>query len=203
MTRSIFSARSRVPTLAASVALVIAATSMPASAGGVIYQPSNPSFGGSPLNGSWLQGQASSQNEFQRRESRQQQLYSAIESAKRAETSKSTELSQGTDLCPPAPEPALLVAGQPDHPRHLWRERQGEWNLLVRRHHDQLQAGRRQRAGRHQRRQQHHVSHGAGRSSDRRRLTALAGAPLQPACCPNPARSGIASTSARPIALFG
>lgn len=41
-----------------------------AQAGSLTYQPTNPSFGGSPLNGSWLQSEASSQNEFVRKEQR-------------------------------------------------------------------------------------------------------------------------------------
>lgn len=35
-----------------------------AQAGNVIYQPVNPAFGGSPLNGSWLMQQGQAQNQF-------------------------------------------------------------------------------------------------------------------------------------------
>jgi curli production assembly/transport component CsgF len=37
---------------------------VPAQASELIYTPVNPSFGGSPLNGSWLLGYAGSQNTF-------------------------------------------------------------------------------------------------------------------------------------------
>lgn len=95
MTRLLSGAGDRAQALAAAIGLLMAGSLLPAEAGSLTYQPTNPSFGGSALNGGWLQSQASSQNEFQRRESRQQQLYSAIEAAKRAETTKTTELTQG------------------------------------------------------------------------------------------------------------
>jgi curli production assembly/transport component CsgF len=41
-----------------------------AQAGSLTYQPTNPAFGGSPLNGSWLQSGAAAQNEFVRKEQR-------------------------------------------------------------------------------------------------------------------------------------
>jgi curli production assembly/transport component CsgF len=40
---------------------------MPVSASPLNYQPVNPSFGGSPLNGNWLQSQATAQNIFVRK----------------------------------------------------------------------------------------------------------------------------------------
>lgn len=49
-------------------------------AGSLVYQPVNPSFGGSPLNGSWLQAEASAQNDAQRSAQRNQQLFSAAQS---------------------------------------------------------------------------------------------------------------------------
>ncbi len=58
-----------------------------AQAGSLVYQPVNPSFGGSPLNGSWLQAEAAAQNDASRRAQRLQQLQSAQTSA--------TSLSQG------------------------------------------------------------------------------------------------------------
>jgi len=38
-------------------------------ASSLIYTPVNPNFGGSPLNGPWLQAQASSQNQFEQKNS--------------------------------------------------------------------------------------------------------------------------------------
>ncbi|WP_010686961.1 curli assembly protein CsgF [Methylobacterium mesophilicum] len=52
-----------------------------AQAGSLVYQPVNPSFGGSPLNGSWLQAEAAAQNDAQRRAQRLQQIQSAISSS--------------------------------------------------------------------------------------------------------------------------
>lgn len=37
-----------------------------AQASSLVYQPINPSFGGSPLNGAWLQAEAAAQNDAQR-----------------------------------------------------------------------------------------------------------------------------------------
>lgn len=45
---------------ATALVIAVAATSS-ASAGQLVYQPTNPSFGGNPLNGSWLLGQAQAQ----------------------------------------------------------------------------------------------------------------------------------------------
>lgn len=49
----------------------------PTMAGSLTYQPQNPSFGGSPLNGNVLFNQAQAQNEHERRQQRLQQLESA------------------------------------------------------------------------------------------------------------------------------
>ncbi len=57
-----------------------------AQAGSLVYQPVNPSFGGSPLNGSWLQAQAAAQNDAQRSAQRDQQLFSANQSAANTKT---------------------------------------------------------------------------------------------------------------------
>ncbi len=56
-------------------------TAAPAQAGSLVYQPVNPSFGGSPLNGSWLQAEATAQNDASRRAQRLQQIQSAISSS--------------------------------------------------------------------------------------------------------------------------
>jgi curli production assembly/transport component CsgF len=48
-----------------------------AQAGNLVYQPTNPSFGGSPLNGSWLQSQAQAQNEHEKKKQCLQQLLNA------------------------------------------------------------------------------------------------------------------------------
>lgn len=50
-----------------------------ARAGSLVYQPVNPSFGGSPLNGAWLQAEAAAQNDAQRSAQRDQQLFSAAQ----------------------------------------------------------------------------------------------------------------------------
>jgi curli production assembly/transport component CsgF len=52
-----------------------------AQAGSLVYQPVNPSFGGSPLNGAWLQAEATAQNDAARRAQRLQQLFSAQQSS--------------------------------------------------------------------------------------------------------------------------
>lgn len=54
--------------------ILLAASVGPVSAGNLIYQPVNPAFGGSPLNGGWLQGEATAQNLPQAREQRLNQL---------------------------------------------------------------------------------------------------------------------------------
>ncbi|WP_457107989.1 curli assembly protein CsgF [Methylobacterium sp. P5_C11] len=67
-----------------SAPMVLAAgllTGAPTQAGSLVYQPVNPSFGGSPLNGSWLQAEATAQNDASRRAQRLQQIQSAISSS--------------------------------------------------------------------------------------------------------------------------
>ncbi|AWI86910.1 curli assembly protein CsgF [Methylobacterium sp. DM1] len=61
--------------LAASV--LIALSAGPVMAGNLIHQPINPAFGGSPLNGGWLQSEANAQNIPQAREQRLNQLLSS------------------------------------------------------------------------------------------------------------------------------
>lgn len=51
-----------------------------AQASSLLYQPVNPAFGGSPLNGSWLQSEASAQNYYQREEQHRQAIQSALQS---------------------------------------------------------------------------------------------------------------------------
>lgn len=72
--------------LAASVALILAGG--PSLAGNLLYQPVNPAFGGSPLNGGWLQSEAAAQNIPQAAQQRRQQLLNA-------ETNRSTNLTPG------------------------------------------------------------------------------------------------------------
>lgn len=72
--------------LAASVALILAGG--PVLAGNLLYQPVNPAFGGSPLNGGWLQSEAAAQNIPQAAQQRRQQLLNA-------ETNRSTNLTPG------------------------------------------------------------------------------------------------------------
>ena len=56
------------PLRPSSIALLgLSALAMPVSASPLNYQPVNPSFGGSPLNGNWLQSQATAQNIFVRK----------------------------------------------------------------------------------------------------------------------------------------
>ncbi|WP_406857184.1 curli assembly protein CsgF [Alsobacter sp. KACC 23698] len=62
----------------AAAALTLTLISLPLGASQLVYQPVNPSFGGSPLNGNWLQSEASAQNEFTRREQHRSQLNSAL-----------------------------------------------------------------------------------------------------------------------------
>nr|WP_157085596.1 curli assembly protein CsgF [Methylobacterium sp. Leaf99] len=53
--------------LCSRAVLALIALAMPVSASPLNYQPVNPSFGGSPLNGNWLQSQATAQNIFVRK----------------------------------------------------------------------------------------------------------------------------------------
>ncbi|MRI52774.1 curli assembly protein CsgF [Methylobacterium sp. DB1607] len=61
--------------LAASALLMLSAGSV--MAGNLIYQPVNPAFGGSPLNGNWLQSEANAQNMPQAREQRLNQIFTS------------------------------------------------------------------------------------------------------------------------------
>lgn len=53
--------------LSSNAVLALIALTVPVSASPLNYQPVNPSFGGSPLNGNWLQSQATAQNIFVRK----------------------------------------------------------------------------------------------------------------------------------------
>ncbi|MCP1550959.1 MULTISPECIES: curli assembly protein CsgF [Methylorubrum] len=61
--------------LAASALLALSAG--PVLAGNLIYQPINPAFGGSPLNGGWLQSEANAQNIPQARDQRLNQIFTS------------------------------------------------------------------------------------------------------------------------------
>ena len=63
--------------LAAGVAMLLGAG--PALAGSLTYQPVNPAFGGSPLNGNWLQSGASAQNLPLAAQQRREQQQSALD----------------------------------------------------------------------------------------------------------------------------
>jgi curli production assembly/transport component CsgF len=52
--------------LALLIAIVALTMAGSVSAGSLIYTPTNPAFGGSPLNGSWLLQQGQAQNQFTR-----------------------------------------------------------------------------------------------------------------------------------------
>jgi len=69
-----FFVRSLKTTLLAGLAASALASAAPASS--LVFQPQNPNFGGSPLNGGFLQSQADAQNEFKRKEQRRQQILS-------------------------------------------------------------------------------------------------------------------------------
>lgn len=69
-----FLLRSLKTTLLAGLAASALASAVPASS--LVFQPQNPNFGGSPLNGGFLQSQADAQNEFKRKEQRRQQILS-------------------------------------------------------------------------------------------------------------------------------
>ncbi|MCJ2103206.1 curli assembly protein CsgF [Methylobacterium sp. E-046] len=62
-----------------TVTALLALATFDAQAGNLIYQPVNPAFGGSPLNGNWLQSEATAQNFYQREEQRRSQIQSALE----------------------------------------------------------------------------------------------------------------------------
>lgn len=64
--------------LVVAVAAVLTVHGLPAAAGNLVYQPINPAFGGSPLNGNWLQSEAQAQNIPQAARQREQQLFNAL-----------------------------------------------------------------------------------------------------------------------------
>ena len=72
------------------LAIVALLTSGVASASPLTYQPNNPSFGGSPLNGSWLLQQGTSQNIYVRQEQQAQALAQRIAQAQQTQTATST-----------------------------------------------------------------------------------------------------------------
>ncbi|WP_342587192.1 curli assembly protein CsgF [Methylobacterium terrae] len=73
--------------VAAASGLVL---SVVAAAGSPLtYQPNNPSFGGSPLNGTWLLQQGTSQNVFVRQEQQRAAMAQAIQQAQQSQTSTS------------------------------------------------------------------------------------------------------------------
>ncbi|WP_342107866.1 curli production assembly/transport component CsgF [Methylobacterium sp. SI9] len=57
-----------------------------AQAGNLIYQPVNPAFGGSPLNGNWLQSEATAQNFYQREEQRRSTIQSTLQQQQQRQT---------------------------------------------------------------------------------------------------------------------
>jgi curli production assembly/transport component CsgF len=61
----------------------------PAAASPLTYQPTNPSFGGSPLNGSWLLQQGTSQNIYIREKAASAALQQRIEQAQQTATATS------------------------------------------------------------------------------------------------------------------
>ena len=61
-----------------------------ALAGPLTYQPSNPSFGGSPLNGGWLLQQGTAQNTFVREEQQKAAMAAAIQQAQARQQVTST-----------------------------------------------------------------------------------------------------------------
>jgi curli production assembly/transport component CsgF len=61
-----------------------------AQASPLTYQPNNPSFGGSPLNGSWLLQQGVAENIHVRKDSQAQALAQRIQQAQQTQTSTST-----------------------------------------------------------------------------------------------------------------
>lgn len=67
---------------------LIALSAGAATAGNLTYQPVNPAFGGSPLNGSWLQSEATAQNIPLAAQQRRQQLQNS-------QTNSSANLTPG------------------------------------------------------------------------------------------------------------
>lgn len=68
---------------------LIAAGLAPAAAGPLTYQPTNPSFGGSPLNGGWLQSQATAQNIYIRKKETSRALAQAALQAQQVQSATS------------------------------------------------------------------------------------------------------------------
>lgn len=64
-----------------------------ASASPLTYQPNNPSFGGSPLNGSWLLQQGTAENIWVRKQQRAQALSQAIQQAQQTQNATSPALN--------------------------------------------------------------------------------------------------------------
>lgn len=75
------------PTVVGVCAVFLTASS--AFAGPLTYQPVNPSFGGSPLNGGWLQSQATAQNIFVRKRQLADALAQATQQAEQRQTATS------------------------------------------------------------------------------------------------------------------
>lgn len=61
-----------------------------AGASPLTYQPNNPSFGGSPLNGSWLLQQGTAENIHVRKDQQAQALAQRIQQAQQTQTTTST-----------------------------------------------------------------------------------------------------------------
>ena len=62
---------------------------VPAGASSLTYQPTNPSFGGSPLNGSWLLQQGTSQNIYVREKQTSAALRQALEQEQQRQSATS------------------------------------------------------------------------------------------------------------------
>ncbi|WP_378990907.1 curli production assembly/transport component CsgF [Methylobacterium gregans] len=79
----------RVQTMITRIVAAIAALTLSGTAGlagNLVYQPVNPAFGGSPLNGSWLQADAQAQNIPQAADQRRQQVFNAVNQAATSRT---------------------------------------------------------------------------------------------------------------------
>ena len=69
-----------------AVTALLALSASGAQAGNLIYQPVNPAFGGSPLNGNWLQSEATAQNFYQREEQRRSTIQSTLQQQQQKQT---------------------------------------------------------------------------------------------------------------------
>ena len=69
-----------------AVTALLALAASGAQAGNLIYQPVNPAFGGSPLNGTWLQSEATAQNFYQREEQRRSTIHSTLQQQQQRQT---------------------------------------------------------------------------------------------------------------------